>query len=248
MRRPLILISPCVITRELPPGIPELGIPDQGANEMFLAAILETGGIPLVMPITEDMDLLDHYLAMADGVALPGGHDVNPELWGVTGYDQPEKLCPARDAFEIELVRRAVAADLPLLAICRGMQLMNVALGGSLNMDVPSVSPREGTEIWEHMGGLGGPIHPVEVRPGTGLFAAVGNRERLQVNSAHHCCVERLGEGLVVTAEATDGIVEGIELPEARFMLGVQWHPEYTWKKLPGDRALWEAFVSAARS
>ena len=142
---------------------------------------------------------------------------------------------------------RALAADLPLLTTCRGTQLLNVALGGTLCMDVPSLGAPEGMAQWRHEGILNDPAHPVEVEPGSLLSRALGGVTSAQVNSAHHCCVDRLGEGVRLVARATDGVPEAIEVPGRRFCVGVQWHPEYTWRTLPTDRALWRSFVDACR-
>ncbi|MDY4041013.1 MAG: gamma-glutamyl-gamma-aminobutyrate hydrolase family protein [Collinsella sp.] len=246
MAKPLILITPRLEARERTLQAPEHVGPEAGITDAFARAIFAAGGVPLTMGITEDEETIEQYLALADGIAIPGGHDVNPELWGVKGYGHPEFLCPRRDRFEIDIVRRALKAGIPLFATCRGMQVMNVALGGTLNMDVPGMTPRPGTALWRHSGILNNPAHPVEVHEGTKLARIVGERPLIQVNSAHHCCVDRLGAGLTLSGEATDGVPEAIESQGASFVLGVQWHPEYTWDRIESDAALWRAFIEAA--
>lgn len=114
-------------------------------------------------------------------------------------------------------------------------------------MDVPSLGAPEGMTQWRHTGILTTPAHPVNVEEGSLLSRCVGGAAQIQVNSAHHCCVGRLGEGVRLTGVATDGVPEAIELPDKRFCLGVQWHPEYTWPVLESDRGLWRAFVDACR-
>lgn len=246
MPKPLILITPRVESRPRSLQAPEQMSTESGVADVFVDAIFAAGGVPMLMGITKDEEIIDGYLEMADGIAIPGGHDVNPELWGVTDYHHPEFLCPRRDRFELAIIRRAIEAGIPLFATCRGMQIMNVALGGTLDMDVPNRDPRPGTALWRHADILNDPAHPVEVREGSLLHRIVGEQSLIQVNSAHHCCVDRLGEGVRLVGEATDGVPEAIELDGPSFALGVQWHPEYTWSKVESDAALWRSFVEAA--
>ena len=220
--------------------------PEETIAHCFTEGIVAAGGMPVVLPLTEDESVIDEAVALCDGFALPGGQDVDPARWGVEGYD-PALLCPERDRFEFALVERVLAADKPLFTTCRGTQLLNVACGGTLCMDVPSLGAPEGMVQWRHTGILTTPAHPVDVEPGSLLSRCVGGAKQIQVNSAHHCCVDRLGEGVRLVGRATDGVPEAIELPGKRFCLGVQWHPEYTWPVLGSDRDLWRAFVDACR-
>lgn len=221
--------------------------PQEAIADCFVDAIAAAGGLPLMMSLTEDEDIIAEYVSLADGVAVPGGPDVSPALWGDERPYDPKLLCPQRDAFELPLLRAVLVADKPLLTTCRGTQLLNVALGGTLCMDVPSLGAREGMVQWRHTGILNGVAHPVEVEAGSLLSCSLGGVTRAQVNSAHHCCVDRLGEGVRLVARATDGVPEGIEVPGRRFCVGVQWHPEYTWREVGTDLALWESFVGACR-
>jgi len=245
--RPLIGISP-----RCEPFVPNEYVHDQlSANQVattgFVDALIEAGGLPVMLPLTSDAKLIARYVALCDAFALPGGQDVSPRMWGdERPYEHPEMLCEERDVFEIELVRQVVRTGKPIFTICRGTQVLNVALGGTLCMDVGSFPLREGATLWRHRGVLSDPAHPVEIRPNSLLARCVG-QELVQANSSHHCCVDRLGEGLVLSAEATDGIPEAVELEGYPFCLGVQWHPEHTWQQIPTDFALWRAFVDAAR-
>ena len=244
-RRPVILIAPRWVP-ESRHGEERIA-PMEAIADCFVDALLAAGALPLTMALTTDDEAIDEYLAMADGVCVPGGPDVDPRRWGSSvPYDQA-LLCPVRDDFEFPLVRRALERDVPLLTTCRGTQLLNVALGGTLCMDVPSLGAPEGMVQWRHAGILNGVAHPVEVEEGSLLSRALGGVTSAQVNSAHHCCVEALGEGVRLVARSTDGVPEGIEVPDRRFCVGVQWHPEYTWRSLETDRALWRAFVDACR-
>ena len=218
--------------------------PEETIAHCFSEGIIDAGGMPVLLPLTEDESVIDDAVAMCDGFAVPGGQDVDPARWGVEGYD-PKLLCPERDAFEFALVKRVLAADKPLFTTCRGTQLLNVACGGTLCMDVPSLGAPEGMTQWRHTGILTTPAHPVNVEEGSLLSRCVGGAAQIQVNSAHHCCVGRLGEGVRLTGVATDGVPEAIELPDKRFCLGVQWHPEYTWSYLDSDMGLWREFVAA---
>ena len=177
---------------------------------------------------------------------IPGGPDVNPKRWGDDRPYDPTLCCEIRDSFEFKLVDEVLRAKKPLFTTCRGTQLLNVATGGTLCMDVPSLGAREGRTQWRHTHVLNDPVHPVEVVPGSLLERAVGGHRLIQTNSAHHCCVDRLGKSTRLVAKATDGVPECIEVEGQPFCLGVQWHPEYTWKTLETDFDLWKSFVEAA--
>ena len=244
-RRPLILVAPRWVPATQRDG--ERIAPLEAIADCFMDAILAAGGLPLQMALTTDEDVIDAYVGMADGLAVPGGPDVDPRRWGSEVPYDPALLCPERDAFEFPLVQRALAADLPIFTTCRGTQLLNVALGGTLCMDVPSLGAPAGMVQWRHTGILNGVCHPVEVEAGSLLSRALGGATLVQANSAHHCCVERLGEGVRLVAHATDGVPEGIEVADKRFCIGVQWHPEYTWRTVETDFALWKSFVDVCR-
>lgn len=169
-----------------------------------------------------------HLLREVDGLVLPGGDDVDP-----TRYD--ERLHPTcalaggdRDAYELEIARRCLREGLPLLAICRGMQVLNVAAGGSLIQDIPSQVPVAQPHAVPDT--LTSVAHELEVVPGSLIERAVGQGMSVRVNSRHHQAMKVIGAGLHVSAYASDGIVEAIEAPGAAFCVGVQWHPENFWE------------------
>ncbi len=242
--RPLILVAPR--WEEAKPYLSETLSPNEEIASVFVDAILAAGGLPLQMSITEDVDVIRHYVEIADGIAIPGGPDVNPKRWGDERPYDPTLCCEIRDRFEFKLVNEVLRAKKPLFTTCRGTQLLNVATGGTLCMDVPSLGAREGRTQWRHTHVLNDPVHPVEVVPGSLLERAVGGHRLIQTNSAHHCCVDRLGKSTRLVAKATDGVPECIEVEGQPFCLGVQWHPEYTWKTLETDFNLWKSFVEAA--
>lgn len=245
--RPVVLIAPRWEPQHRSVTMPEQLAPEETMANVFADALIDAGATPLMMALTDDVAVLEAYLALADGVAIPGGQDVDPALWGEKDPYTGGTLCPERDAFELRLVHRVLDARLPLLTTCRGTQLLNVALGGTLCMDVPGLEPRPGTALWRHQMVLNDPAHPVEVEEGSLLCRALGGATLVQANSSHHCCVARLGEGVRLVARATDGVPEAIEVDEQPFCVGVQWHPEYTWRSVETDRRLWHAFVDACR-
>jgi putative glutamine amidotransferase len=205
----------------------------------------QSGGRARVLDVSESPRAL---IDQIDGVLLTGGGDVDPVFYGEDRHPTSYDAEPGRDEFEIDLARRAVAKDLPLLAICRGSQVLNVAAGGTLVQDIPSAVTTELTHSVDVP--KDGVAHEVRVTPNSRLHAALGAAVdaacTCRVNSRHHQSVGRLGSGLIATAVASDGVIEAIEAPAARFCVGVQWHPENFWRT--GQfRGLFDAFVAAAR-
>jgi putative glutamine amidotransferase len=191
----------------------------------YVLAVQRAGGLAVVLPPDDaDGEELDQVLGLIDGLVLAGGADIDPASYGQRAHPNTGDTVPERDAFEIALVRGAIERDMPVLGICRGMQLINVACGGTLLQHLPE---RFGHH--EHrrvVGSFDGADHDVELREGT-LAMRVVDEQRHATKSHHHQGVDRLGEGLEVSGvSAMDGLPEAIELPGARFVLGVQWHPE----------------------
>jgi putative glutamine amidotransferase len=212
----------------------------------YLASIEQAGGRPRVLEVSESPRKLVDEL---DGVLLTGGGDIDPVLYGEERHPTVEDAEPGRDEFELDLARRAMAADLPVLAICRGAQVLNVAAGGTLVQDIPSAIESDLQHTIEMP--KDAVAHDVRVTPGSRLEGALGSTvdasHLCRVNSRHHQSVARLGVGLVESASSPDGLVEAIEKPDADFCLGVQWHPENFWRT--GEfKSLFEAFVGAARA
>ena len=181
------------------------------------------------------------------GVLLLGGHDVDPALYGEERHPTTQVVETPRDTYEIALVKAAIARDRPILAICRGIQVLNVALGGSLVQDIPS----EVLQHLDHHPDVAPAMiaHYVEVSPGSTvaelLEAEIERDGFCAVNSRHHQALKKIGEGLRVTASSVDGVVEAVERPASRFCVGVQWHPENFWRT--GEfRPLFEGFLEAA--
>lgn len=179
-----------------------------------------------------EQDTPEAVVARHGGLMLLGGSDVDPAWYGQEMHPATEVVAAPRDAYEIALVRAAIGRDLPIFAICRGIQLMNVALGGSLIQDIPTQVIQPLDHDPEGDPGMIG--HYVEVVPDTTLAGLVaGELERdgyCAVNSRHHQALDRVAQGLRVTARSVDGVVEAVERPASRFCVGVQWHPESFWR------------------
>ncbi|HET6449476.1 MAG TPA: type 1 glutamine amidotransferase [Conexibacter sp.] len=207
----------------------------------YLRALATAGGSPIVLePSWEGVRSAGRLLASCAGLLLTGGGDVAPELYGGLPGAGRDAVDPLRDAFELALLADATTRDLPVLAVCHGMQLLNVARGGSLRQQLrPAVADRHGTsEAWTE--------HGVRLRRGSRLAAAVGAGELAACSSHHQQAVELLGEGLVETGWSEDGLVEAIEDVGSRWIVGVQWHPEDTAARDAEQRRIFGAFVAAA--
>lgn len=210
----------------------------------YVDAVLEAGGLPILLP-HGPAPVMGAYLALLDGLIVTGGFfDVPPELYGEARRDVCGTLKPERTAAEKDLLEAALAARMPVLGICGGMQLMNVVRGGTLHQDVPADTGLSGHE---QPAPKDVPTHEVQVAPGTLLDELLGARV-VRVNSTHHQAVKEPGQGVLVSGRAPDGLVEAIELPDLPFALGVQWHPEAVGRHEPRHLALYRGLVAAARS
>ncbi len=191
----------------------------------YVDAVQRAGGLALMLP--PDPALVgepDEVLDLLDGLILAGGADIDPDAYDAAAHPATGGTCPERDDFEVALARRALERDLPLLGICRGMQLMNVAQGGTLNQHLPDDVGHE--DHRRHPGSFDGADHDVRLAPGS-LAARAAGEQTHGTKSHHHQGVAVLGEGLVETGWSTlDKLPEAIEVPDRRFALGVQWHPE----------------------
>jgi putative glutamine amidotransferase len=208
------------------------------------ARSLEGAGlIPLIVPPLNDPTRAGEILDSAGGLLLTGGEDVNPELYGAAPHPKLGEIQPVRDATELALLKAARDRGVPVLAICRGIQLLNVAYGGTLYQDLPSEHPSSVNHDSEKS--RDSRTHDVTITPGTRLAAATG-ATTMAVNSYHHQAVRQLGDGLRVTAVAPDGVIEGVEVDDpAWWVLSVQWHPEdLTTDVRTWDRGIFKAFAT----
>jgi len=225
---------------------------EQKAFHAYVEAIEAAGGTPVPVLPGAGLDTLDRV----DGLVLTGGLDIDPRAYGQdVDPSMAVEVDAERDALELPLVREAVRRDLPMLAVCRGIQVLNVALGGSLIQDLDV--ERTGRQSWSHQqrksrpdAALDAAIHEVDVAPGSRLRDIAG-ADRLGVNTFHHQAIAEVAPGLVVTARAVEPdspeLIEAVEAPGCRWVLGVQWHPERMWRTGPAHRRLFVELVRAAR-
>ncbi|HKH09262.1 MAG TPA: gamma-glutamyl-gamma-aminobutyrate hydrolase family protein [Agromyces sp.] len=216
-------------------------IPTDAISHTYVSAIQEAGGAPLLFPSVDvHVDDPGRLLDLVDGLFLPGGRDLDATLYGSEAHPSNDTPLRLRDELEIALTQLARKREMPVLGACRGMQVLNVALGGTLEQhlgDRLDLTPHR-AEYGTHTS------HPVAILPGT-LLSSITHDDEFDISSHHHQGVDRLGDGLVVAASAPDGVVEAIEAVDGGFCLGVQWHPE---ERLdPEGMALIRAFVEAAR-
>ncbi len=204
--------------------------------ECYAEAVIAGGGVPILLPPTETR-FLDEMLSPLSGVVLVGGGDLDPEMYGETPHFTVE---PIRDRFEIEIAKWALQHDLPILGICRGMQVLNVAAGGTLIQDIPS---QTGTHLQHRRAdAIDDPVHIVRIEPKSRL-ARIFGRTEMYVNTGHHQSVKKVAPGFRATAWAEDGIIEGIESENQLWAIGVQWHPEMMFNKYPLQIRLFSSLV-----
>lgn len=231
MKRPVILIFP---TRK----------DDLTAMSVrYTDAVRCHGGIPLLIPMNTDAETLEAMCAKADGFLFSGGVDLDPSLYGEEKLNDTVEVDPVRDALEMTGLGIVLKTNKPIMGICRGIQSVNVGMGGTLYQDIPSQRPsdvchRQSAPATE-------PTHEVRTLEGTFLRSVSG--ERFMTNSFHHQGVKDPAPGLRVAALAADGMIEALESVDDRFILLVQWHPEFTHSSDPVSDALFTAFINAAK-
>ena len=218
-------------------------------NAGYNKALMTAGAVPVLLtPFLSD-DMLSACLDGLDGLLLAGGNDVAPDRYGHDPINELGEVNPLRDEFECRLIRMAVERKMPILGICRGIQSMNVAMGGTLWQDVPSqFVPAQKQEKLAHSQTRADcyTSHRVIIEPGSMLHRIIGQQE-IRVNSFHHQGVREPAPGLAVAAHASDGLIESIEHPGLPFFLGVQWHPERYFDRDETAMALFSALVEAAK-
>ncbi len=212
-------------------------------REDYVKSVAAAGGLPYVLAPVAEADVAA-LLSRLDGLVLTGGSDVDPVLYGAAPHPKLGPLFRERDDFELALCREAVRRDLPTLAICRGHQVLNIATGGTLIQDLPS-EPSGGSVDHDPDTERASRVHDVRILEGSRLRRLLG-KESVAVNSFHHQAVRDLGTGLQATAWAPDGVVEGVEDPSKRFLVGVQWHPESFWRESEGFAPLFRGLVQEA--
>jgi putative glutamine amidotransferase len=224
------------------PGLEIEGQPALGNTAAYAQAIEACGGVPVLLPPAASESVLLALYRVLDGVVLPGGPDVDPVFYEAAHHDELGPVYAELDRFEIALARLALADDKPLLAICRGQQVLNVALGGNLFQDLPSDHGKSLDHSLSLKIGWSRLAHSIEIERGTRLAQIIGKKS-IRVNSLHHQAIKELGLGLMATASSKDGVIEAVEMPSKRFVIGMQCHPEELFKESPWAKQLFESFI-----
>lgn len=210
----------------------------------YMKMLEECGALPLMLPLTDEEALLDQCLKMCDGIVLTGGQDVSPTMYGAETSPQCGEICEKRDTMDQRLLISAIGMDIPVLGICRGLQLINAALGGTLYQDLPSEYQTEINHVMKppyHRG-----VHKVSIIEHTPL-ATLTDHSEIWVNSYHHQAIKELASSLRPMAISEDGLIEAAYMPGKRFIIGVQWHPEYSYRSDKACKNIAEAFVTACK-
>ncbi len=211
----------------------------------YIHAVMVSGGVPLVMPNIDGEDNIAEYVRLADGILFSGGEDVHPKYFNEGVIADNLKICSRRDSFEMRLAEKALPMDIPLLGICRGMQLLNIATGGNIYQDIGiqyktdinhSKADRGKTDI----------VHKVRLAENTKLSDIYGSGTK-GVNSFHHQAVKDLAPVFKASAYSEDGLIEAYEQEGERFIVGLQWHPEMLIEKYPEELRIFKSFIESAR-
>lgn len=234
-RKPIIALTPYHNTKTDEPYM----------RPAYLKAIRAAGGIPVILPLDAGKEESEHLLSHVDGVLFTGGPDVHPFYFG----EETQRFCGnvsiKRDSMELALLKTAMEMKRPILGICRGVQLLNIGLGGDIYQDIPSQFKEDFPIAHTQPFGYEIPAHTVKIAEGT-LLAGIAQSKEIRVNSMHHQAVRKVAPGLVASGFAPGGLVEAIEMPGYPFLLGVQWHPEYLWEQDGAARRIFEHFVNAS--
>lgn len=232
MRKPIIGLTPSLDEQQK----------KQQVQPGYLESIHRAGGLGLMLPLTDRDEDIAQYAELCDGFLFVGGPDVEPSYYGQERLEVCAESCAARDTMDIKLMRAALKTGKPILGVCRGLQVLNVVLGGTLYQDVPSqyegVLAHQMEEPYDRI------VHPVRVEPDSPL-GALSPLEG--INSRHHQAIAALAPGLKAMAYAPDGLIEAVYMPDRKFVWAVQWHPEAFWDEEGANREVFERFVEAAR-
>lgn len=216
-------------------------------SDTYTGAVLAAGGVPVILPAHPEM--VDDILDTLDGVIFSGGGDIDPSYWKEERHPEAGDFDAQRDTFELQAIPKVIERDLPLLGICRGLQTINVARGGSLYQDIPDQIEGALQHRQQKDGKMRDePSHTITIATGDNpLRAAVGS-DTTMVNSFHHQAIRDAGDGIEVIAHSEDGVIEAIWLPAMTFGLAVQWHPEMLAQEYPDQARIFESFVNAAKA
>jgi putative glutamine amidotransferase len=211
----------------------------------YVNGVIKAGGLAVILPLCAEDSIIESILETVDGILFSGGADIDARHFGEENMKYGGKISPERDRFELLLVKKAIARKMPILGICRGLQLINIALGGTLHQDIHT-GPAHGDTLkhWQEAPDWY-PVHDIRIKAGSRLYEIYAT-ETLGVNSFHHQAVKDAGNGLSIVAGSSDGITEAIEGTGSNFIVAVQWHPEDMWQENPAHLRIFEAFIEAA--
>lgn len=209
----------------------------------YMEVLEKNGGIPMIFSLSTDEKNLDKYFDMVDGILFTGGHDINPRLYNQEKKETCGLQCNKRDEMESYLFKKCIQNDKPILGICRGIQLFNALLGGTLYQDLSTEYQSKIKHTMQKPYDRG--VHNVDILKDTPLFKIIGE-EKISVNSYHHQAIKDLSPALVANAISEDGLIEAVSMPNKKFMMAVQWHPEFLWKKSKENDLIIAEFVKCA--
>lgn len=215
----------------------------QFVTNAYIQSVRYSGGLPLIVPLIKSNTAISEYISLCDGFLFCGGEDITPLLFGQEPLDKLGKTDITLDIFQLRFMRNVLLSGKPILAICRGMQLLNVACGGTICQDI-SLKQKDCINHMQHSARKD-ISHKVIVKSGSLLHRLVG--KIIFTNSFHHQAVDMTGKGLIASAHTSDGIIEGIELTDYSFAVGIQWHPEAMYRSTPAMRKLFSAFIHTSR-
>ncbi|MFP4016511.1 MAG: gamma-glutamyl-gamma-aminobutyrate hydrolase family protein [Halanaerobiales bacterium] len=206
----------------------------------YTAAIVSAGGLPVILPVSSDDGIIKEYVKQIDGLLLTGGTDIDPLIYGENPLPTMGEIDPERDLFELEMVKYSFGLKLSVLGICKGCQIINIALGGTLFQDI--YSQKESVLKHTQEAPRWYPTHMINIEKGS-LLHQIIEKDKIKVNSTHHQAIKGVGDSLKISALAEDGVVEAIESREDRFILGVQWHPEALWENSEENFNIFREFI-----
>ncbi|MDP3058642.1 MAG: gamma-glutamyl-gamma-aminobutyrate hydrolase family protein [bacterium] len=213
-------------------------------NNTYIQAVLKAGGVPILLPCLESREDIEQHLDRIDALLVCGGPDMDPSYFGEEPHPKLGSISPMMDVYENCIIKLALHRNMPILGICRGVQVVNIVAGGTLMQDIATSAPCE-TLKHQQEAPRSSKSHSVEVRANT-KFAKIFPASNMRVNSFHHQAVNVVAPGFVVSAVAPDGIIEAIESTRHSFVIGVQWHPECMWDQSENYDGLFEAFIESA--
>lgn len=215
----------------------------QFVTNAYIQSVRYSGGLPFIIPLVKSNPAIDEYIQLCDGFLFCGGADITPLLFGQEPVNGIGETNISLDLFQIRLMKRILPTKKPVLAICRGIQILNVACGGTIYQDI-SLKPGDVLNHMQTSNSRKDISHKVTIEPDTLLHRITGSI--LYTNSFHHQTLNQLGHGIIASAHTSDGTVEAIEMPDHPFVLGVQWHPEAMYRTSSTMRDLFHAFIRAA--